>query len=116
MDKKQLLATLSMLAFTLGGAATSSQAAVNKPSVNNTQAMFDNLQCTPGKTVEECACEAALKINTIDALEEFLRRYPPNKHAPNACSALATTALNGFAPTEGGDGGDVKPPTGGTPY
>lgn len=106
--KKQLLATLSVLAISLGGVAAAAQEAPN-----NTQAMFSNLQCLPGQSEEECACEAALKENSIDALEEFLRRYPPNNSEPSACSALAMTALEGFA-----EGSDVNgpPPGGGGPY
>lgn len=56
------------------------------------------------KTPEEWACEAALKKNTIEALEEFLARYPdPN----SACGALALEALNGFDRTaDAGSGGN----------
>jgi len=106
--RKQLLATLSMLALSLGGASAPTQAAQS-----NVQAMFDNLQCLPGQLEEECACEAALNENTIDALEEFLRRYPPENSGPTACSALATTALLKF--TEGSRGDPPEPPGGG-PY
>ncbi|MGX5842561.1 hypothetical protein ACWGTI_17740 [Mesorhizobium sp. ArgA1] len=52
----------------------------------------------------ELACEQALKIGTIEALEDYLHRYPD---APSACKALALNSLGQFGP-EGGDpkGGD----------
>jgi hypothetical protein len=46
----------------------------------------------------ELACEQALKIGTIEALEDYLHRYP---NAPTACKALALNSLGQFA---GGDG------------
>jgi hypothetical protein len=50
---------------------------------------------------EQCACEAALEENTIQALEEFLRKYPPGPK-PSACGALALNALSTFACNNGG--------------
>lgn len=50
---------------------------------------------------EQSACEAALKKNTIQALEEFLRKYPPGRK-PSACGALALNALSKFACNGGG--------------
>src|SRR4029079_5706122 len=45
----------------------------------------------------ERACERALRQNTIEALEEFLHKYPPEKyHNDVACYALALGALNEF--------------------
>ena len=44
---------------------------------------------------ETCACESALKKNTIVALEEFLRQYPLGTQ-PSACGALAFNALQNF--------------------
>lgn len=41
----------------------------------------------------ECACQAALQKNTIEALESFLLRYGD---VDSECTALATTALSGF--------------------
>jgi len=39
---------------------------------------------------EECACEKALAQNTVEALEEFLRKYPHSvDHKKSACAALA---------------------------
>ncbi|TIT62144.1 MAG: hypothetical protein E5W60_15435 [Mesorhizobium sp.] len=48
----------------------------------------------------ELACEQALKIGTIEALEDYLHRYP---NAPTACKALALNTLAQFNPN-GGDG------------
>jgi hypothetical protein len=40
-------------------------------------------------TTEECACEEALRQNTVEALEEFLRKYPQSVDEGNsACAAL----------------------------
>ena len=63
------------------------------------------LECKPGighQSEEECACAAALKANSIPALEAFLRKYPLGKN-PSACSALALNALSSF----GGGGGGI---------
>ena len=54
-------------------------------------------QCN-GLSEEEC-CQLALKKNTIEALEEFLRKYPLGR-SNSACSALATTALTAFGTPE----------------
>ena len=48
----------------------------------------------------ELACEQALKLGTIEALEDYLHRYP---NAPSACKALALNTLSQFGPG-GGDG------------
>src|SRR5262245_24915378 len=41
-------------------------------------------------TSEECACEEALRRNTVEALEDFLRRYPQaTNNSGSACAALA---------------------------
>jgi len=55
-------------------------------------------QCSPQDVMsdEQCACDAALKENTIPALEEFLRKYPAGRRG-SACSALALQALSQFA-------------------
>ena len=52
----------------------------------------------------ELACEQALRTGTIEALEDYLHRFP---NAPTACKALALNSLSQFGP-EGGDspGGD----------
>ncbi|MDG4854829.1 MULTISPECIES: hypothetical protein [unclassified Mesorhizobium] len=52
----------------------------------------------------ELACEQALKIGTIEALEDYLHRYP---NAPTACKALALNSLSQFGTGGGnGNGGD----------
>ncbi|BCG95835.1 hypothetical protein [Mesorhizobium sp. 131-2-1] len=52
----------------------------------------------------ELACEQALKIGTIEALEDYLHRYP---NAPTACKALALNTLAQFGPNgHDGDHGD----------
>ena len=82
--QKVLLTIFGVFGFSLGSAMTAShpaQAAVQ--------------QCN-GLTEEEC-CQLALEKNTIEALEEFLRLFPPGR-SDNACTALATTALEGFTP------------------
>jgi hypothetical protein len=61
---------------------------------------YSQYQCDP-LADEQCACEAALKENTIQALEEFLRKYPPGRK-PSACGALALDALSKFACNDGG--------------
>jgi|GEM_PF-4850140 len=53
----------------------------------------------------ELACEQALKLGTIEALENYLHRYP---NAPTACKALALNNLSQFSGsgrTLGGGGG-----------
>ena len=75
---------------------------------NSAQAAVTN-QCSPKDEV--CACEAALKENTIAALEEFLRKYPPSRKS--ACSALALNALSGFGPGNPSDTKNPKDPDGG---
>jgi len=45
----------------------------------------------------ERACERALQANTIEALEDFLHKYPARKYRNDvACYALALGALNDF--------------------
>ena len=55
-------------------------------------------QTEVGVKEAELACEQALKTGTIEALEDYLHRYP---NAPTACKALALNSLSQFA---GGDG------------
>ena len=61
----------------------------------------------------ERACERALRANTVEALEEFLHKYPAKKYRNDvACYALALGALNEFGnnedpdPTDRGRPGD----------
>jgi hypothetical protein len=48
----------------------------------------------------ECACERALEVGTIEALEDYLFRYPD---APTACTALALNTLSQFTPGDRDD-------------
>jgi hypothetical protein len=60
----------------------------------------------------KCACEAALQEGTIEALEEWLRRYR-DVDVDSACTALALEALVSFSPDN--DAYDDRPerPNGG---
>jgi len=80
------------------------------PTAANAKVQEMNM-CLPGngKTQEECDCEAALKTNTIQALEAFLRKYPLNGK-PSVCGAMAFNALTKFD----GGGGGYRPPPGGS--
>jgi hypothetical protein len=61
-------------------------------------------QVEVGVKEAELACEQALKVGTIEALEDYLHRYP---NAPTACKALALNSLSQFAANGGGnDHGD----------
>jgi hypothetical protein len=52
-------------------------------------------------TTEECACEDALRKNTVEALEEFLRKYPQSVDNGNsACAALAVPPADAGAGDE----------------
>ena len=48
----------------------------------------------------EEACRVALQKSTIEALEEYLNKYP---QASTACRALATEALHQFSPSNDGE-------------
>lgn len=94
------LATLSVFAF--GGAtqvyAPPAQAAVSVAEI-------------------ERACERALQENSIEAIEEFLYKYPPAKYRNDvACYALALGALNEFGNSNNNQrnpAGDEHVPAGG---
>ncbi len=74
---KQIVTTLGVLALTVSWNAIAAEAATGK--------------C---KT-EECACEKALKQNTIEALEAFLRKYPQSAETgKSACAALGVPSLD----------------------
>ena len=49
----------------------------------------------------ERACERALALGTIEAIEDYLFNYP---NAPTACKVLAMNALSPFGPNPGGPG------------
>jgi hypothetical protein len=59
----------------------------------------------------ERACERALRQNSIEALENFLNKYPPDRYRNDvACYALALGALNEFGPQ--GKNSDEHTPSG----
>lgn len=93
---KHWLATLSV--FAIGGI---------------TQAYVQPAEAHQVPVVEiERACERALTANTIEALEEFFMKYPPEQYRNDvACYALALGALNEF----GRQNDDSNPPSGGRP-
>ena len=94
MDKrKQLLATLSLLAIGAGSQITPASANI-----------FDRCDNLTGLTEAECACQAALDQGTTNALKDFLRLYARDAN-DTACGALASTDLI----TGQGDGDTIKP-------
>jgi len=87
--KKLLVTTFSVVGIAVGGAGLSPvHAQISAP------------------TTEEDACRQALEVNTIEALEEFLRNFP---NGSSACRALALNSLGSFQGAdddpEPGDGG-----------
>jgi hypothetical protein len=88
---KRLL--LALAAFGLGTTSLTAPGLAQAPSQ---VATLDN---------GEEACEAALRENTIEAIEEFLRKYPDS-----ACRVLAMNALQSFEPDGPGDPGPPSPP------
>ncbi|TPL96860.1 hypothetical protein FJ960_25500 [Mesorhizobium sp. B2-3-11] len=70
-------------------------------SVAFSNAAQAQIEVAPVKEAE-LACEQALKIGTIEALEDYLHRYP---NAPTACKALALNSLSQFAAGGGHNGG-----------
>jgi hypothetical protein len=79
--KSQLLTTLSAMAISAAAFSYSAQAAVPEQC----KALSDP------KSEADCACQAALDRNTIEALNEFLTEYGSN--GDNACTARAQTQL-----------------------
>jgi hypothetical protein len=60
---------------------------------------------------EECACEEALRQNTVEALEDFLKRYPQSvNNGESACGALAVPPDSGLSTPEGQSHEDSGPP------
>ena|SRR5687768_4910928 len=106
--RRRFLLAVSALAIGAGGVSTAASAQT-----------LDAGQCFPGSTAglsdEECACMLALEANTIQALEDFLRQYPPGSSGEvSACTALALEALNRFRPED--DETFEPPPPGPLPY
>lgn len=95
---RRILATLSVFAF--GGAA--------HIYIQTAEAQ------TPQYVEIERACERALQENTIEALEDFLYKYPPDKYQNDvACYALALGALNQFNGDDNGQQPGARPGDGG---
>jgi hypothetical protein len=84
---KQLLATASALVLGFSVLAYSVPAAAQEDVAQGNRC---KAPASP-RIEEECACEAALKENTIGALEEFMSRYPGST---SACSALALSVVD----------------------
>ncbi len=60
---------------------------------------------------EECACEEALQKNTVEALEDFLRKYPQSVYGgKSACAALAIPPGDGLVVPEGQSHDDSRAP------
>ena len=95
------LATLSV--FALGG--------VTQSYVHPAEARVT------GSEIER-ACERALQANSIEALENFLHKYPPGRYRNDvACYALALGALNEFGTNgKNSDEHTGTPPNGGGGY
>lgn len=82
------------------GAVSIGTASVTPPLAQETEVTI-----SPSLTDEE-ACRRALEENTIEALEDYLLRFPNG-----ACRVLALNALSQFAPE--GDGQPSPNPGGG---
>lgn len=94
---KSLLAAASILGVGVGGvSATATRADAQT---------FADLQ-----REAELACEEALRKGTIEALEEYLWKYP---YANNACRAKALSAVQEFSPnTDYQNGPEDRPEDG----
>jgi hypothetical protein len=106
MKTRRQLVVLGALTFAFGavGFVVSATAAEN-PGDNQCFAAGDL------RAQEKCACYAALKENTIEALEDFLQKY--GHSGGTACTALARVSLDRFRPD---NDPDIGPPTDGSPY
>ena len=72
--------------------------------------------CKPDQTAMECACESALEANTLEALEDFLRRYPGDEAKGSACFAQALAQWQTVDNPNEGDHGSTEPgPVSGSP-
>src|SRR5438046_2092794 len=91
--KKRLLMVFGALALAAVGFGVPAQAA--------------KAQCTS----EECACEKALRQNTVEALEEFLKKYPHSvNNKGSACAALAVPLDDELSVPEGQSHDDSDAP------
>lgn len=97
--RRFLLNAFKIVAAGLGLSFFGSNADVRAASNNSVLVLNCSAQGRMSRQQEvECACDAALKAGTIEALEGFLARYGTED---SACSALASTALANFAPPDG---------------
>jgi hypothetical protein len=73
--------------------------------------------CKPDQTAMECACESALEANTLEALEDFLRRYPGDESKGSACFAQALAQWQTEADNQSNSdrGADQTGPLSGSP-
>ena len=93
--RKQLLMTFSALVLGVAGFDVSAQAAKQ--------------HCAS----EECACEQALEQNTVEALEEFLKKYPQSvNNKDSACAAMAVPPDDEISGPEGQSHDDSGAPDG----
>lgn len=104
--RKQLLASLGALTFACGGVGFAASAAAVESAGNNQCGATGDLRAQ-----EECACDAALKENTIEALEVFLQRF--GHSSGTACNTLARVTLDRLRPD---NDPDIGSPTDGSPY
>ena len=94
---KSLLAAASVFGVGLGG-------------VSATATPADAQTYTELQREAELACEEALRKGTIEALEEYLWKYP---WANNACRARALGAMQEFSPNNEYQNGPQDRPGGG---
>lgn len=103
---KNLVASLSAIALSFASVGLAASPVMGKVTGHSQCSGASDLQAQ-----EECACEAALKEDTIEALEEFLQKYGPT--SGTACMALARVSLDRFRPDSDPD---IGKPTDGSPY
>ena len=98
--KRKILATLMSLAgMTSVGASSVTMEAQAQEA------------CSPSAEDMHCACEEALRVGTIEALEEYLYRYPQH----NSCWYRIRAALRDYSPDRERSRGQFTPPGGPTP-
>jgi hypothetical protein len=88
--KDQLIVAFSTLVLGLGGFAVSAETATRR--------------CI----TEECACEEALQKNSVEAIEDFLRKYPQSVSGTTACAALGVPPVNDTFDGHDTDDGQVS--------
>jgi hypothetical protein len=91
MKHSQVIMVIGTLALGLGIFCVSAQAASRKCASEN------------------CACEEALRQNTVEALEAFLKKYPHSAQGTSACAALAVPPDGAPGPDSGENAEGVVP-------